>query len=698
MKTLTKILLAATALVACATTAHADPVSGAIFSFLYTVGLPGAFANFVANNLIAIALIGVSVATSLGQKSGAATTSDAKATVQNSPEVPAREGIGRISIGSIFAFKNTDGSTRWRAAAHLLGPIDGIEEYYLGETEIVVDPDGLVQSPPWSKVGGSWARWSTQIGNGSETAWGDLVSNFTDAWTTNHKGVGIFQSLLTFYNPGLDSDKYLSLYQGNFDDARLVLRASPIYDPRDGTQDAETPSTWKWNDNGPLACVHMRRRQDDFFDADKWNWTLIAAEADKADASTATKTGTEKRSRFWGMWEYNGSYGDTLADAHNSTGTEMRRDENGLFYVAMVDDNPSAEIEFGASENCVIDATEQLGPAAAERPNVCRVKYYSPEMDYELTEIDMTGIAWARVDAEVNKYGPKETTIELPFCPSAAQACRIARRMFIRKRANTLNMTLNAVGLAAWNKRYASIVLPEEDDATLFRLNAPVVNDADMTISIGGTVYETLSAFNPSADEADAPEERPETGYQSDIVTPGSPTNIIQVQYPDASYEMRIQYPAAGYDGADCNYRVYSATTPSTWASTVERGGTGGTIATVAGNFSGQDIEARLRAVSGDSVSNFSSSFHEVVSVDNTPPAVPLVDTSATPDITITAPNNISVVAVEVSSSVAGPGGNFVEQLFPGESFTFSASTADYDVFALTTDGTTGAVAEFSVA
>ena len=54
-----------------------------------------------------------------------------------------------------------------------------------------------------------------------------------------------------------------------------------------------------------------------------------------------------------------------------------------------------------------------------------------------MAEINMTGIAWATIDDEVDRWGEKILTVELPFCPSASQAQRIARRIFEWSRADS---------------------------------------------------------------------------------------------------------------------------------------------------------------------------------------------------------------------------------------------------------------------
>ncbi|WP_174804339.1 phage tail protein [Martelella limonii] len=691
---------------AMAVPAHAEiiSISNAIFSFLYSAGVAGAVANAVANVLPYVVLGATVLAGSLGRgRSGALKGNDVKNTFSNN-ETAVIEAGGRVRIGGLKAFGNTDGSTRWREICHLQGPIDGVEEYWLAGKEVVVDSDtGLVQSPPWSKPGGSWATWQTKIGDGTEIAWPALVSAFPGIWTANHRNRGIFQSLLTFYNPGIDDDKFLTLYQGEFDKAEVVVRASPIYDPRDGAQSAENEATWQWSDNGPLYVMHMMRRLPEYFSASLWDMTRMQASANAADVLVSTKTGTEKRSRFWGIWEHSGTRGETLNDALESIGGELRKTDQGLYYIALIDDDPASEVDFSSAEDYCIDVTEKLGPDAAERPNKCVVKYYAPEMDYELTQVDMTGIAWANVTAEINKYGPKEFTVDLPFCPSVSQACRIARRLFYLQRASTVSMTTNMVGLAAWNKHYATIILPDEDTATKLRISAPQVSDADGVVKLSGKVWPALSPFNPATDEADPPEDRPQIGFTSSIDAPSAPTAFAQVQYPSGGYEMRLQYAAVGYDGAEANYRSYTGGNPNPWQAMTESGGATGTLSYVSGDFTGQVLDGRVRAIDGESASSFSPIFNGIVAVNNTLPGIPTITDSNNTGpgeshfVTVQAPAEISVVAIRITAPL------FIDRTTecrPGDAVTFSNFAGDegktFSIFALTSDGTPGPSTTFN--
>jgi hypothetical protein len=618
---LTKLLLTCSASYA-AMTAHAfaDPVSviaTAIHGFLLSstaisAALTGTLATIAANALV---YGGLAAATLFGRKQGGAVKpSDAKSNFETG-ESSVIEGVGRVRVGGLKAFGNTDGSTRARMICHLQGPIDAIEQYYLGQREVTVESNGDVSSPPWARPGGSWANWQTKIGTGAETAWAGLMSLFPDRWTSAHRARGIAQSQLLFYNPGLAEEKYLSLYQGGAPEAEVIARAAKVYDPRTGQTD--------WSDNGILVCAHVLRR-DPAFTFDRFDWNLIAAEATKADALVPTKTGTEKRARAWGMWAWESERGETMKQFLDSIGAEIRMTEEGKIYFELIDDVIAPEIDFTPED--IYDYSWASGPEAVSRPNICRVKYYSPERLFEIAEINLDGIAWARIDDEVEKYGPKYFDVELPFCPSASQAQRIARRKFALERADRGTMITNMVGLAAWGLLYAEITEPDLGDVETVRIEPPRIDDDNGSVEIPFVVWPALTPWNPATDEANAPEQVPELGYETDMETPNPPNAALQITYPDGTKEFRVGFslPDQDYDIAEATYRAYTDGLPGSWQSMTERpSASNATFAYDSVDMQGREIDARVRVFNGDDGSYFSDPLHTTVGVNNAAPGAP---------------------------------------------------------------------------
>ena len=211
-------------------------------------------------------------------------------------------------------FGNTIDVYRYRLLAHSRGRVDAVEEHYLGGRPVTVeDETGEVSSPPWTRPGGSWVTISSKAGDGAETAWPVLMSDFPDLWTSDHRLRGVAQSLVIYQSPGISSSLFLKLYQSGEPAYERLQRNEVLYDPRQdstrggfGLQRVGDPATWRWSDNGILCAVHIMRSYPDLGDED-FDWSYIAAEADRADALLATLTGTEPRSRCWGFWNRSGA-------------------------------------------------------------------------------------------------------------------------------------------------------------------------------------------------------------------------------------------------------------------------------------------------------------------------------------------------------------------------------------------------------
>lgn len=697
--------------------AHADPISltlgNAIFAALYSIGLPGVVANFIAVNGLTLALAGGAIVSSFARrpKAGAVNPTEAKSNFE-SGESSIMEGVGYVRVGGLKNFGNTDGSTRARVISRLHGRIDAIESRFLGGREVTVEPNGDVSSPPWTRPGGSWCKWLDKLGDKVDTAWPDLVSLFPSLWTSAHILPEIAHSMLLFYNPGLSAPKFLSLYQNGAPESEWVARASRVYDPFNEECLVDDEETWGWTENGILILPHILRR-DPAFASDRFNWTLITLEAVKAAANVATLTGTEQRSRLGGIWAWESERGATMQQFLDSAGAIMRLDENGKIWFQLIDDAPEAEIDFTPADQYQLDW--KAGPEAIERPNICRIKYYSHERNYELAEITLLefdddglniGAPWAYVADEVDRYGPKYLDIELPFCPSVSQAQRIGRRVFDLARAEAGVMKNHQVGLAAWGLHYATVELPDLGDVLLARIEAPRDGDSG-EVEVPFTVWPQLPAWNPETDEMPGPDLVPEMGYETDMTTPNSPTTAIQVTYPSGgAKEMRMGYalPAQPYNLVEANYRSYTGGLPNAWQSMTE---IGGTVAYAAVDLIGQAIDARVRVFNGDDGTLFSPPANLTVVLNNTACGAPgqtatgpdgAVDPVAkTLDVTV-ASNDIQVAALRLRFNGATVS---TINARPYQQVRFTAGPAvasgTWSVVALTTDGTVGAPLNYPV-
>jgi len=606
----------------------ADPISIGFFLFSGPLGAFLSFQTLVAASQIGLyALVGGAVAVGsalVGRQRQKVDPGQFRNTFKtaDSSEVNA---IGRVKLSGLLAFGNTAAFDRYRLILHAASRLIGIEQHYLGGREVTVEPDGNVSSPPWGTPSGSYCYVTSKIGDGSESAWSALVSAFPSLWSSAHRVRGIAQSLVKFISPGYQNDKFARLYAGGEPEYSIVARFNTVYDPREVGQNPADPGTWGWSDNGVLCAARILMAYPDVAHT-MFDWTDIATQANAADATVATKTGTEKRSRCWGVWLSEANRGDTMAQVLDSVGAEIVMSEAGLIRIRLVGDTPTSEIAITPEMQTAY--SWQSGPEAVERPNLCVVKYYSPELGYAMGEIDMTGIAWARIDDEVTRYGEKPFTVELPFCPSPSQAQRIARRLFALARADTGQVVTDFSGLAAWGCRYGTITDPVNGQAQLAQLGTARIDDAAGQVSLPFVIWPALTAWNPAADEADAPEEIPPFEYESTLEKPAAPAEYAQVRYHGGgAYEIRMRFTGvSGGTTAEAVFQQVIGGVGQPNQSMQEYVGTGGAWhAWDTDDRTGQHVRFKARWFNADEEgSAFSDPLDaNPVAVDNTAPAAP---------------------------------------------------------------------------
>lgn len=574
-------------------------------SFLTGVGV-----SVLAGASLALSFLG-------GQQPGSINPGKAKEEIA-SQETSEIQAVGTVRLGGAVAYGNNDHPNMFRLLLHCKGPVNAILKTYVNGREVVVDEDDRVLSSPFSKVSSSggtiedtWLYVYSEFGDGTETAWTRLKNAFPDIWTDDHRVRGIFQTLIRARNPGTSTNRYRQIYgAAAYPKVDHLVQTALIYDPRkddtvtggSGAHRADDASTWEFTDNGPLGAMHILLQYPDIAHTDI-DWEEMTSSADAADVLVSTKSGTEKRSRISGVWPSMNNRGDTMQQALDSIGGEIRITSEGKIYIALIDDNPAAELSFTEDEIKVLNW--QSGPEAVERPNTCRVRYYSPERDYEMAEINMAGIGWANIADEVARWGEKTLDVDLPFCFSASQAQRIARRLFMRARADRGEIVTNMYGLAAWGCHYVD--LPFFGDIERCAIAGPRIDDEAGEVTIPFVQLPTLAVWNTSTDEADPPTTKSPQLDDTELETPGQITSAFWVRYEGGTKEVRCTFDddVSGSNGYLCVYEPFVGEFP-------QRGGVlqefpnDVNVARVQTDLEGEKVQFRHQAYDSDTSSEFS--------------------------------------------------------------------------------------------
>ena len=561
-----------------------------------------------------------------------------KTTVKAS-EGAGRYALGRVEVAGKIGFANTKGYLISRLLFHSFGEADEIEEYIYDGREIIIDSIGNVVSPPWVHTGGSYMNLQSAMGTGNETAWGALVADFPGQWTSDHRARGIFQTLMRIKNPGTGSDKFPKLLTGGVKELKVVARVGQYYDPRDaGT---------RWTLNGVLHCLHWMKQLPGI-SASKLDQTSIGAIATQAEVFVPTLTGTAPRCQLSGGWE--GSLTtDIIEDMMTSSGIEMRITDDGLYTFAFIEDDPESEITI--TSNHIIDRDYKSGPDSAQRPNICKVEYFSPERRYEMSEIDLSSATWARIPSEIISYGEQEFRIQLPFCMDASQAQRIARRLFHMARTAFGTIVTNFAGNALMGKKTAMIEIPDigVNGASVFikcRLGTIRVSDADGICDVQFQVIpdELKIPWDASTMEQPAPPVLAVGQYEAVLARPNAPSGALTVQYPSGSYEARVSIvPVSGSITSEVVYRTYTGGLPNSWQPMTQNELTN---AWVTGSLIGVQADFRVRFIDANDDSSHFSPEYQITGapIDNTP--------LSAPSLSVSGANNAFVASVTIASNL----------------------------------------------
>lgn len=652
------LLLSGTALTASVAAAHADPVFTPLTLALFAgpIGAVAGPAAIYAGLQIATAVlaIGANVGISLATRQRAPRPQDVKNTTTGE-ESDGRHVFGRAVASGQLVFGNTAGYEIYRLALHCFEPILAVEEYFASGYGLTVEPNGDVSSPPWTKPGGSYLNIQTKNGDHT-TAWDALTIAFPSLWSSEHKALGIAQSLIHGTNPGVGSPKFAKTFQNGFPDITLRGRFGRFLDPRDDTS--------KWSTNAVLIALHYFRQLPGITDS-KIDFTRMGQAADAADAVVATLSGTSVRAQLSGGWAGKLTT-DIVLTMLDCAGLALRRTTSGLYYFEFAEDDPANELTIPAS--AILDIDYSVGPDAAKRPNRCTVKYFSPEQQYTVSQIDLTGAAWASVPSEAAVYGDQAMDIELPFCCNASQAQRIARQLFYMARADVVAVKTNFVGVLAWGRRCITIEIPDVgvDELTPQRIKGviegePVINDESGEVDIVLRVIPTelQTAWNAATDEAAPPPTLSPYEYDAELDTPSAPTEATVVQYPDTSYETRVSFsPVSGATTAEATYITYTGGEADAPASMTEPSLY---LAYVATDLSGERADFKVRFFNAAEDGSHYSDVLAVsaLAVDNTATSAPtqsVTGTNSDWDVEVTAPSDLNVSYIKVQKDVAGAG------------------------------------------
>lgn len=289
---------------------------------------------------------------------------------------------GNGANGTTYPFFGKDGTTN-------------IVRFWIGRGDQTSPPQQYLNDAPYA-AGGDEELWKA-----------------SDAW----KGRTVIWMRLHAGGPGQRQERwpaYPPLVE-------VEGRWSKVWDPRDGTQTAADPATWKWSDNHALCSLDALRQNPirAYTDATLHlsSWRDAADVAD--EAVSLASGGTEKRYRVAGTLTFaDGEIEDQITPLVLSGAADLIRIGGQLGIKPGAWQAPTVSLDYLMGDG--FTAPDMV--PGSELVNELRVSYLNPERGYETADLRPWPIPGA-LAADGGLPAPK--SIELSFCPSPTQAMRV---------------------------------------------------------------------------------------------------------------------------------------------------------------------------------------------------------------------------------------------------------------------------------
>lgn len=436
---------------------------------------------------------------------------------------------GRVKTSGAWIFAETQSGGFFKVLALGQGPFDAIEEYWLDDQLVPLQPDGTPTPPSkWREgtTGNALLRIQSRLGAPIETAYSELTSKFPQ-WTAAHRGDGIASLLACQYAVG--DEYYLSLFPNGVNtNYRVVARTSKIKNPITGVV--------AWNDNAAAVIRDYMTHRDGMRLPESLVSTPLAQAGWVASYNRAAEAipiaagGTEPRYRLWGSYSLDERPADVLGRMLGcSDGRLVPTPDGGL------------TLDIGAwSEPTVILTADAItgfsdvgrGRDVMTTANTIRATFLDPNQDYQASDAD----PWAD-EADVSERGEEARDVQFNMAPSHSQARRLMKLEWFRANPNWVGtFNTNLMGLAAFGERLIRIQYP------LFGINSVFeVLDFKFILGEGGILQGATIQV----------QSMPQSAYQWDTSQEGTApvsdetTSDDDLPVPDAPDVTIISGPAA---------------------------------------------------------------------------------------------------------------------------------------------------------
>lgn len=349
---------------------------------------------------------------------------------------------GRVRVGYAIIFTRALNGQLSRVIVHGHGPSDQIEAYYLDKGLVALDVDGYVTDAQYLDGSTKKVRILSRLGEVPNAHYPELTAEFVE-WTEDHRLDGMTHSLLQASLPPLS--KFNAMYPNREPSLEVVLRGSPVLDPRTGLT--------AYTDNLALCALDYELSQDGGGIGDNVDVASYIAAADASDEQVPLKEGgTEARYRFAGTYDLNEEPRAVRQRFLRACAGENYITPEGKLALRV---GEWQEPTFTITHAMVKNLSWEFGSDAIESYNIAAFEYVDPDINFT----KVPGDQW-RDDERIASQGENLTA---PFisAPSHRQ-CRAVSKILMERENPISEMVIQCkpMGIIGFYEAVARVTLP----------------------------------------------------------------------------------------------------------------------------------------------------------------------------------------------------------------------------------------------
>lgn len=561
---------------------------------------------------------------------------------------------GRVKKGSDYVFLEQKSGKAYNVMVWCGRRIEGFVRHYGHDNRLTLDGSGNVTSH-YTRKGVSYLNIQTRVGLDAETAYSDVVSAFSPAWTSDHRGDGLASVRMWAQTP---ADKYyMEIFPNQMPEHSAVGDGMLMYDPRkdstvpggSGSHRRDDHNTWEFSRNIALMRLdHLAQPFGGKLGYDRMYMPEWMHAADVCDEIVTNRSGGSEPRYHGGMWFRANTdpvdVGRTLDEAGELVVYERSDGLIGVHAGEFV--TPDVRLTQTQIFGIEVDKNKRLSSTVL----AVRGRYQNTSNDYNTEDAAIYGDPYGEVD---------ETERTKTFDNAAVQShnhCQRKQKLtFIR--ANARRVTVTADYSAAKDCAYRRFI----------RVHYPSRGLVEATVEITSTVSLDLRNMRVSFSGIVVPDDLYDFDAATEEGTPGNAIPVIEgsgVPVP-TGFTVTVQNEVVSGGGSAAYLRGewMAATDTLRYEMEYERtsGSTGvqSVYASDGENFvrsgylvDGQEYRARLRAWGGGTPSEWTDYQTVTAVADPTPPAV-VSGVAVTPgagqaSFSWTAPNSPNYSAVRI--------------------------------------------------